>query len=57
MKTFFKSILPDAVSFGGISLLGYGLFLFKPWVSYSVVGLLLLLFGLLMGQREAISKR
>lgn len=57
MKTFFKSILPDAVSLGGISLLGYGLFLFKPWVSYSVVGLLLLLFGLLMGQREAISKR
>ena len=56
IKTFLKSILPDAVSIGGIALLGYGLFLFKPWISYSVVGLLLLLFGLLMGRREANSK-
>jgi len=53
---FFKSILPDAISICGISLIGYGLFIFEPWVSFTVVGALVLLFGLFLGKREAISK-
>ena len=46
IKTFFKFMLPDAVSICGIFLIGYGLFLFKPWVSYSVVGLLTFIYVL-----------
>jgi len=36
----------DFFVFGGLSLLGYGLWLFIPWVSFSVSGLLLMLLGL-----------
>ena len=35
--------------FGGLSLLGYGLFLYLPWVSYSVCGVILMAVGWLMG--------
>ena len=34
--------------FGGLSLLGYGLFLYLPWVSFSVCGLILMIMGYLM---------
>lgn len=46
VQTFFKSILPDAVSLGGIALLGYGLFIFEPWVSYSASGFLISVYAL-----------
>ena len=35
--------------FGGLSLLGYGLFLYQPWVSFSVCGVILMAVGWLMG--------
>jgi len=35
--------------FGGLGLLGYGLFLYLPWVSFSVCGLILMTVGWLMG--------
>jgi len=54
-KQFFKSLwlmvynsisLRDIFVFGGLALLGYGLYQFIPWVSLSVCGLLLMLLGL-----------
>lgn len=35
--------------FGGLILLGYGLFLYLPWVSFSVCGVILMATGWLMG--------
>jgi hypothetical protein len=37
--------LPDFLCFAGLCLLGYGLFLFLPWVSFAVCGCLLLAAG------------
>lgn len=34
--------------FGGLILLGYGLFLYLPWVSFSVCGVILMVVGWLM---------
>jgi hypothetical protein len=34
--------------FGGLLMLGYGLFLYLPWVSFSVCGLILMAVGYLM---------
>lgn len=36
----------DVLVFGGLGLLGYGLWLFRPWVGFSVAGLVLMLLGL-----------
>jgi len=36
----------DFFIFGGLFLLGYGLFLYIPWVSYAICGLILMLLGL-----------
>jgi hypothetical protein len=38
--------------FGGLSLLGYGLFLYLPWVSFSVCGVILMAVGWLMGDKR-----
>lgn len=46
----------DLVSFSGLALLGYGLFLFSPWVSYSVVGALLIVAGVFLGRNEAVER-
>ena len=35
--------------FGGLGLLFYGLFLYLPWLSYSVCGVILMAVGWLMG--------
>ena len=34
--------------FGGLLMLGYGLFLYLPWVAYSVCGVILMAVGYLM---------
>jgi hypothetical protein len=34
--------------FGGLSMLGYGLFLYLPWVSLSVCGVIFMAVGYLM---------
>lgn len=38
--------------FGGLILLGYGLFLYLPWVSFSVCGVILMATGWLMGGKR-----
>jgi hypothetical protein len=38
--------------FGGLILLGYGLFLYLPWVSFSVCGVILMAVGWLMGDKR-----
>ena len=34
--------------FGGLILLGYGLYLYLPWLSYSICGVILMVVGWLM---------
>jgi hypothetical protein len=38
--------------FGGLIMLGYGLFLYQPWVSFSVCGVILMATGWLMGGKR-----
>lgn len=38
--------------FGGLIMLGYGLFLYLPWVSFSVCGIILMATGWLMGGKQ-----
>jgi len=33
--------------------MGYGLYLFKPWVSYVIIGAVLLWIGLFLGKKKA----
>jgi len=42
----------DFFVFGGLSMLGYGLFLYLPWLSFTVCGVLLMAFGFLMGEKS-----
>jgi hypothetical protein len=38
--------------FGGLIMLGYGLFLYLPWLSYSICGVILMATGWLMGGKR-----
>jgi len=38
--------------FGGLILLGYGLYLYQPWLSYSTCGVILMATGWLMGGKR-----
>ncbi len=35
----------DFLFFGGLAMMGYGLYLFHPWVAFTVCGALLMLVG------------
>lgn len=57
LKNFLKSLfvgawgafdIRDFFIFGGLALMGYGLWLFRPWVGFSVSGLVLMALGYLM---------
>jgi hypothetical protein len=37
--------LPDIFTLSGLGCLGYGLWMFRPWISLTVVGSLLVLLG------------
>lgn len=43
------SILADFIAFVGLLMLGYGLWLVDPAISFSVVGGLLIIFGIFLG--------
>ncbi len=38
----------DFLFFGGLAMMGYGLYLFRPWVAFTVCGALLMLVGYAM---------
>jgi len=41
----------DILFIGGLSLLGYGLWLREPWIAFSVCGSLLMVSGYIMGDK------
>jgi len=43
----------DFFVFGGLILMGYGLYLFRPWLGFAVPGALLFCIGLFVGKRGA----
>jgi hypothetical protein len=49
---FLKSAvdLRDVFVFGGLLLMGVGLWMYEPWVSLTVIGSILVVFGLMAGR-------
>ena len=43
--------LRDVFVFGGLAMMGYGLYLFKPWVAFTVTGAILCWLGLGVGRK------
>jgi hypothetical protein len=42
----------DCAVFGGLGMMGYGLYQYLPWVAFTVCGALLMLIGLLIGRTK-----
>jgi hypothetical protein len=42
--------LRDCFVFGGLGVMGYGLYLFRPWVAFTVCGAILLAIGIFIGR-------
>lgn len=42
----------DILVFGGLILLGYGLYLLRPWLGFAVSGGLMMCIGLFVGKRS-----
>jgi len=40
--------LRDVLAFGGLAIMTYGLYLFRPWIAFSVCGALLMIAGYLL---------
>lgn len=40
----------DCFVFGGLAIMGYGLYLFRPWVAFTVCGAILLAIGIFIGR-------
>lgn len=41
--------LRDVFVFGGLAMLGYGLYQVKPWIAFAICGCLLMILGLFEG--------
>jgi len=52
VKAYKAFDMRDFFVFGGLILLGYGLYLLRPWLGYAVPGAILLVIGLFVGQRS-----
>ncbi|MCE5334361.1 MAG: hypothetical protein LLG06_07195 [Desulfobacteraceae bacterium] len=50
IASLIASIMPDIVAILGLSLLGYGLWLHAPWISFTTVGAILLTAGIRLGR-------
>jgi len=50
LKNFFN--LRDAFAFGGLAVMTYGLYLWRPWVAFAVCGFILMMAGYLMGDKK-----
>lgn len=44
--------LRDIFVFGGLAMMGYGLYLWEPWVAFTVCGFLLFIIGAPLGPRR-----
>ena len=42
----------DVFVFGGLGMLGYGLYLLHPWLGWSVAGGILMSLGIFVGKRD-----
>jgi len=42
--------LRETLIISGLTLLGYGLYLYRPWIAFVVIGCLLLAGGFFMGE-------
>jgi len=49
---FPKTDIRDVFFIGGLSLLGYGLYLREPWVAFAVCGSILMIAGYAMGEKK-----
>jgi hypothetical protein len=45
--------LRDCFVFGGLILMGYGFYQFRPWVAFVVCGAILLAIGIFIGRKAA----
>jgi hypothetical protein len=45
----------DSIVLCGLAMTGYGLYLFRPWVSFTVCGVLLMAGGILMERKNGNS--
>jgi hypothetical protein len=46
---FWKAFdIRDVFLFGGLGMLGYGLYLYQPWIAFSTSGALLMIIGYIM---------
>jgi hypothetical protein len=50
LKRFFD--LRDVLAFGGLFVMGYGLYLLRPWIAFAVCGGILMLMGYLMKDKQ-----
>ena len=48
--------LRDVVVFGGLGLMGYGLWVFRPWVSFAVCGAVLIALGFIPVARGRVQR-
>jgi hypothetical protein len=48
LKLLSKISLRDVLLVSGISMIGYGISLFQPWLAFTVVGALMLIGGIFM---------
>jgi hypothetical protein len=52
ISALFKAVeLRDFLIFGGISMLGYGLWMLYPWLGWTATGTIFLCLGLFVGKR------
>jgi hypothetical protein len=52
IPVLFKAVdLRDLFVFGGLAMLGYGLYQLYPWLGFAVSGAILMGFGLFVGNR------
>ncbi len=52
IPAMFKAVeLRDIFIFGGIAMLGYGLWTLYPWLGWTATGVILLCLGLFVGKR------
>jgi len=47
-----KPDLNDIFILGGLALAGYGLWLYKPWISFTVIGFALFILGVYAYRRK-----